>query len=572
MLMSEYHFICDPYVNGLSPRERQDIDARRLAWGIPAPEFYRNLDRWLVNFKPRDKPLAHKILLNVQYFNPNQFEERILQLRSPVDRFLSKTDRSLAQILLVVSDDLADSAERHAYDVIKKWGLKGEQVVNRGSLSGRISRESVIVFFNDTHGTGNQFLREMLPDLDPDKVAAVFVIAITISKKAIQRFDREIPKVRIIPGQAMPDARDIFTASEFKRIQEIGAEVYPTHPVGYGDAALLTVYYFQCPNNALPLIWADGENNAVGGKAHPWQPLFPYRPKAKSARADGGRAVAPVTIDSTLLGKDCEWCWTDEELAQLVKQVAAWGLESPAFYERVGRWFRNFKPDEKELAYRLFLSTRYLNLEKVRQGIRTLRNEVLTDIENAGGDMSDVLLVTTGDHKNSVYHYVYEFIKIWGLTVDQVCSVQRLSQDKVIDKTLVAFYHTRPSANHFMKNHADAFSRIVPRATFIAAYAMTLQARAEIQSKFADRMNCVYLEEASATVLDSLPKSLLPKLDELRSALLPEREQHEISNEMLVAYYFQCPDISSPLLWAEQRGDGGKRSWAPLFKHVRPPA
>jgi hypothetical protein len=36
----------------------------------------------------------------------------------------------------------------------------------------------------------------------------------------------------------------------------------------------------------LPLIWADGENNAVAGKpAYPWNALFPYRGKIKAARA-----------------------------------------------------------------------------------------------------------------------------------------------------------------------------------------------------------------------------------------------------------------------------------------------
>jgi hypothetical protein len=49
--------------------------------------------------------------------------------------------------------------------------------------------------------------------------------------------------------------------------------------MGYGGAALLTAYYFQCPNNTLPIIWADGENNRTNDHAYKWSPLFPYLPK-----------------------------------------------------------------------------------------------------------------------------------------------------------------------------------------------------------------------------------------------------------------------------------------------------
>jgi hypothetical protein len=53
-------------------------------------------------------------------------------------------------------------------------------------------------------------------------------------------------------------------------ISELGRQIYPDQPFGYGNLGLLVVFPETCPNNSLPILHATGS----GG----WQPLFP-RPK-----------------------------------------------------------------------------------------------------------------------------------------------------------------------------------------------------------------------------------------------------------------------------------------------------
>ena len=62
-------------------------------------------------------------------------------------------------------DGAADSADRHAYDVVKQWKLLRDQVYTVSELSERTFQDPVFVLFNDTHGTGNQFLMENLANI-----------------------------------------------------------------------------------------------------------------------------------------------------------------------------------------------------------------------------------------------------------------------------------------------------------------------------------------------------------------------------------------------------------------------
>jgi len=560
--------ICDPFLRSLPAGELDEIEARRLAWHIDSAEFYARLDRWFANFGGQDKPLALKILLNVQYYNQRVLEERMQGLKVPVLQFLRETDRSWENVLLVLPDGIGDSADKHAYDLIKGWSIPEKQIIRAGALSKYAGPDRVVIFFNDTHGTGNQFLRQMLGTNAIDNFAAVFILAFTIGEKAIRRFKSEVKGVRLVPDCATPDARDIFSAAEFRRIREIGAKVYPTHPVGYGDGALLTAYYFQCPNNSLPLIWADGSNNVVDGKEYAWSPLFPYRPKVREARP-ASPAEGRAAVTASLLTTSTPWPWTADEIDLVERQIGTWGLVSDTFYETVGRWFANFSAEDKPLAFKVFCAIRYLNIDKNRAGIRELRKTILTNIKQAGGDVSDILLVTTGDHKNSVYHYEFEMMKGWGLSVDQVCSIKELSQDKVIDKTLVFFYHTRVSAGHFLKTHLASLQQLVPRTVVIAAYAMSETAKAEFKTALGDVVfACVgdvsesavkRLGEPDASALDAICASSGVAVADGRAAFL-------------AAYYFQCPQESHPALWSEAGSSVTARKWEPLFRHICPPA
>ena len=51
---------------------------------------------------------------------------------------------------------------------------------------------------------------------------------------------------------------------------QIGRELTPQIPLGYGDMGALVAFHNTVPNNTLPIFWSSG---VVNDKL--WKPLFP---------------------------------------------------------------------------------------------------------------------------------------------------------------------------------------------------------------------------------------------------------------------------------------------------------
>ena len=70
-----------------------------------------------------------------------------------------------------------------------------------------------------------------------------------------------------------PDAGIFKDASEIEFAREvmlqIGRELTPQGPLGFGDQGLLLTFHNTVPNNTLPIFWSNGRVNERS-----WRPLF----------------------------------------------------------------------------------------------------------------------------------------------------------------------------------------------------------------------------------------------------------------------------------------------------------
>ncbi|MFA6981294.1 MAG: hypothetical protein WC209_18350 [Ignavibacteriaceae bacterium] len=274
------------------------------AWGLQQDSFYQKLDKWFQNFHcDTDKRLAQKLLLNFDYFNSQTVDEKIKQLFKPVKDYLVANNKSELDLLVVIPNEKGDSATRNSYDLIKQWNLAQRQIFEIKNFRQQYLEDKVAIFFNDTHGSGDQILNDIIPKIR-DIHCKMFILCLTITTEALRKFNDQNLELTIIPNKASKNVSSIFTELEIDRLKELGRLVYPKHPLGYGGVALLTAYYYQCPNNTLPIVWANGINNVVKGQSYPWNPLFEYRPKRINQDVENyERLKLQMRVEENILSK-----------------------------------------------------------------------------------------------------------------------------------------------------------------------------------------------------------------------------------------------------------------------------
>ena len=254
---------------------------------IMLPNMEERLDKWLTNFRDRkEKELALKIFLNIEYFNYNRIEKILELYKIILKQYLQGRNKELDDIIIVISENNIDSMNYHVYNLVKKWNISPNSILTSNELLNRDISNKCLVLFNDTHGTGNQFIKQFSTLINTVGDYNCFIVCYSLHKQAFEKFKTMFPNITIIPEIATPSISDFsfFTNSELQMIWSLGRKVYASHPLGYSNCGLLVAYYFQCPNISLPIIWADGENNSYKTdtgeeKGYHWTPLFPYRSK-----------------------------------------------------------------------------------------------------------------------------------------------------------------------------------------------------------------------------------------------------------------------------------------------------
>jgi hypothetical protein len=259
---------------------RFDELARKIeACQLNHAEFHGRFHAWLRNFKKPDYALALRVFLELDYYPDPRFETELRFQLEALKRegiYLTGVKQNAR---LVLPDNVVDSAFRHAWLTSKIEGLDGKAVWELKDLNADNTQNLALVFINDTHGSGNQFIREVWGPLAKLGISPkqIIVVGIAIAYEAMERFQAE--GFQIFPEDTAKSALAVFSGNDLARLEELGAALYPKHPLGYGDNALLVAYQFQCPNNTLPIIWASGSAD------YPWKPLFPYRGKTSTEKA-----------------------------------------------------------------------------------------------------------------------------------------------------------------------------------------------------------------------------------------------------------------------------------------------
>ena len=157
-------------------------------------------------------------------------------------------------------------------------------------LKGHMEDDPILVVVDDFSGTGNTLMaglerlwsydRPLFSELA--KEGRVVCCLQTAFPDAIRRVKRKFSKVQVLAMTTFDDDLRAFVpqAGIFEDdgemafaqdvMLQIGRQLVPQNPLGYGNMAALVSFHNTIPNNTLPVFWSAGKANG-----REWKPLFP---------------------------------------------------------------------------------------------------------------------------------------------------------------------------------------------------------------------------------------------------------------------------------------------------------
>ena len=269
------------------------------------------VDNWFSNFDDVEQyELAIKIFFLIDFKNDAKIQGIIKTYKSQIDKILHKQNKQ--DIILISANDNVDSSNKFSYDLSKSWDTF--KAYKKAELTDEIikNKDNFFIFFNDTHGTGNQFVREFKDIINKIGQENCAIISIVMTDTALTNFKINLPNIGLIQPSfqstksiSQYQNENKFDLAEIELLKQLGSDVYSKGILGYKNSGLLVAYSHQCPNNTLPIIWANGENNEVDGRAYPWKPLFEYKkvkekisiPKLEKLDENLLTTMPPINLD-----------------------------------------------------------------------------------------------------------------------------------------------------------------------------------------------------------------------------------------------------------------------------------
>jgi broad specificity phosphatase PhoE len=287
-----------------STLERFLDDIRRKLAEFDAKLSFDDVMSWVLQFDERDQSLATKLFLKLKYFNLTEVDRLCKALYAHLPEHVSA---DLDQAQFVGLGAAADSGGMllYHYRVINNLPESNFITVDglRDHLAAtydRPSRPRHLVFLDDFIGTGEQAiellsreLKELLVMREFDYVGLHALVGFAESATRIKTatsVDVRVSHTLTDKDKVFHEASDILTEDYFDRqrmkdtIEQYGKQLYPIAPLGYGGTQALIAFYYNTPNNTLPVIWA---------RSGSWRPLLP---RAETKNADDASELEKLTI------------------------------------------------------------------------------------------------------------------------------------------------------------------------------------------------------------------------------------------------------------------------------------
>lgn len=279
------------------------LEERILRITTQLPRTKEEIMRWLNNFLLSEQEFALRLLEHFRYIKRDDLIDICNKIYTNLIEKVSELDikpKIPEDLFFINFGKEAKSDKLMSYHFRQALGtqLSDTNFVNLFEPEIDPPKNKVLIYIDDLSGTGHQFLsdwekfNENLKKKWHDKHTSFtkfnkFVFLPIFITKIAKNEIEQLPYFIIVylshhllteKHMALKPESKIFNEKEMKIATEIfynyGKQLYPKGPLGYGNLGLLISFFYNTPNNTLPIIWQKSPSEFCNSTLK-WEPLFP---------------------------------------------------------------------------------------------------------------------------------------------------------------------------------------------------------------------------------------------------------------------------------------------------------
>jgi len=281
--------------------KEEELIALSEKWGVYNGQKISSIEvrAWLNQFENNiEKRLMYKILLNLKFYSEQEVIEKLMIIHEKVLKqikvFKKGKEISTREIILTNSTNIGKSGSIYLRKYAQENKIISDNIVEFGKLKAFIEqneRAQVILVVDDIIGTGKTQRDSIISKLNNDlknllieKKIKLILSSICATNLGINNIKKSIDNIGleydIICADILDEKDKCFSDKSifFESDEEIndgkniaikyGKKIQKSQPLGYDESQLAIVFFDNCPNNSLPIIWSRND------KEPKWFPLF----------------------------------------------------------------------------------------------------------------------------------------------------------------------------------------------------------------------------------------------------------------------------------------------------------
>lgn len=278
---------------------------------------------WILQFDPEHHALATKIFLQLRYYGSDEIQAYCKTLYSRLPKDLKSNSSRIRKAAFIGFGGPADSSAMILYHYRIANSIPESQFASLENVRELIQhaaadgeRFEYLYFIDDFIGTGGQAANILSDEVDQIRhlvtVPSIEFHALFGFADGIERVQREVGiKVQVVVTLTDKDkvfheasgivAKDYFALQRVRDIiRTYGERLYPVGPLGYGGSQARISFFYNTPNNTLPIVWARSER---------WIPLLPRtesKPDHEATREEKAIIVLLTTLGNGDLTSELE--------------------------------------------------------------------------------------------------------------------------------------------------------------------------------------------------------------------------------------------------------------------------